>query len=245
MCTQDRCGSRSTTSPTCPTRCRTCLFWELDPVRRAARSSAERGARREGGLGLARCCREWGSCGRVAYVDDEPVGYVIYAPPAYVPGVDDLPDRAGPRGRGAADDHAVRRPGHRGGGLGRLLIQGMARGPDQARRTSARSRRSGHPRRGRQGAAWCRRTSCSRVGFKTQRAAPAPPADAAGAAVGADLARRGRAGAGAAARRGAPGAAADAEARAAAGPLLNGTDACPRRRDVGTGSGEPGGTVRR
>ena len=28
---------------------------------------------------------EWGSCGRIAYVDDEPVGFVTYAPPQFVP----------------------------------------------------------------------------------------------------------------------------------------------------------------
>ena len=28
---------------------------------------------------------EWGSCGKLAYVDGMPAGFVMYAPPAYVP----------------------------------------------------------------------------------------------------------------------------------------------------------------
>ena len=34
---------------------------------------------------------EWGSCGQVAYVDGDPAGYVLFAPPTYFPGVDAFP----------------------------------------------------------------------------------------------------------------------------------------------------------
>src|SRR6476619_5894195 len=65
-----------------PDPCRSCLFWELDPVRRA-RVEDPRG---EKDAWLSQVLREWGSCGRVALVDDVPVGYLVYAPEAFVPG---------------------------------------------------------------------------------------------------------------------------------------------------------------
>ena len=53
-----------------PTPCRSCIAWELDPV-------AARAAREAGGVEiekeswLSAVLLEWGSCGRIAYVDDE------------------------------------------------------------------------------------------------------------------------------------------------------------------------------
>src|SRR3954453_22943194 len=62
--------------------CRSCLFWELDPVRRerVADPCAEEGP------WVSHVPRGWGSCGRVAPVDARPVGYLVYAPGAFVPG---------------------------------------------------------------------------------------------------------------------------------------------------------------
>ena len=40
---------------------------------------------------VSRVLREWGSCGRVAMVDDEPVGHAIYAPASYLPGAAGFP----------------------------------------------------------------------------------------------------------------------------------------------------------
>ncbi|MCW2844351.1 MAG: GCN5-related N-acetyltransferase, partial [Nocardioides sp.] len=56
--------------------CRSCLFWELDPVRRARveDACAEKDA------WVSEVLRGWGSCGRVALVDDAVVGYLVYAP---------------------------------------------------------------------------------------------------------------------------------------------------------------------
>lgn len=70
-----------------PDACRTCLFWELDPVRR--RAVAEPGCEKESWV--SHVLLEWGSCGRVAYVDGEPAGYVLYAPPSYLPGSEAFP----------------------------------------------------------------------------------------------------------------------------------------------------------
>jgi GNAT superfamily N-acetyltransferase len=105
-----------------PSPCRTCLFWELDPVRRdrAEDPCGEKDA------WISEVLREWGSCGRVALVDDEPVGYAIYAPEAFVPGAAGFPTAP------VSSDAVLLTtvyvdPGHARGGLGRMLVQGMAR----------------------------------------------------------------------------------------------------------------------
>lgn len=101
--------------------CRSCLFWELDPVRRARVTDAAA----EKDAWVSEVLREWGSCGRVALVDDRPVGYVLYAPEAYVPGAAAFP--TAPVSTDAVLlTTAYVDPAHRGGGLGRMLVQGMA-----------------------------------------------------------------------------------------------------------------------
>lgn len=69
---------------------------------------------------------EWGSCGRVAYVDDVPAGFVLYAPPAYVPR-----SLAFPTSPVAADAVQLMTarimPGYQGQGLGRVLVQTVAK----------------------------------------------------------------------------------------------------------------------
>ena len=62
--------------------CRTCVFWELDPVRR--QRVDEPAAEKE--TWMSGVLRDWGSCGRVLLLDDRPVGYALYAPPAYFAG---------------------------------------------------------------------------------------------------------------------------------------------------------------
>lgn len=108
-----------------PAACRKCVFWELHPV---AAQQADQG----GDLALEKeawisaALLEWGSCGRVAYVDDVPAGFLMYAPPSYVPR-----SVAFPTSPVSAD--AVLLMGGRvlpefgGGGLGRMLIQGAAK----------------------------------------------------------------------------------------------------------------------
>lgn len=61
--------------------CRTCLFWELDPVRRGRLEPADAAEEKE--AWLSEVLREWGSCGRVAVIDDRPVGYVVYVPASF------------------------------------------------------------------------------------------------------------------------------------------------------------------
>jgi GNAT superfamily N-acetyltransferase len=105
-----------------PEPCRSCLFWELDPVRRQ-RVEDPRG---EKDAWVSEVLREWGSCGRVALVDDEPVGYLIYAPASYVPGAAGFPTApVSPDAVLLTNVYVA--PAHAGGGLGRMLVQGMAR----------------------------------------------------------------------------------------------------------------------
>ena len=102
--------------------CRTCVFWELDPVRRQrVEEPAE-----EKEAWMSAVLRDWGSCGRVVLVDDRPVGYALYAPPAYFAGSSAFP--TSPVSTDAVLLSAVYvDPVARGGGFGRMLVQGMAR----------------------------------------------------------------------------------------------------------------------
>jgi GNAT superfamily N-acetyltransferase len=104
--------------------CTTCLFWQLDPVSRERVPPAEAAAEKE--AWVSHVLREWGSCGRVVLVDDRPVGYAIYAPPPYMPGAGAFPTAP------VSPDAVLLStvwvdPAHRGGGLARMLVQGMAR----------------------------------------------------------------------------------------------------------------------
>lgn len=104
--------------------CRSCLFWELDPVRRGQVPVEEREALKE--AWLSEVLREWGSCGRVALVDDRAVGFLIYVPARFVPGAESFP--TAPVSHDAVLLTTVwLEPEYAGGGLGRMLIQAMAR----------------------------------------------------------------------------------------------------------------------
>ncbi|MDX6358879.1 MAG: hypothetical protein QOH37_1933 [Nocardioidaceae bacterium] len=102
--------------------CRACVFWELDPVSRARVDDAAD----EKQTWVSTVLRDWGSCGRVALQDDRPVGYVLYAPPAFYPGAGAFP--TAPVSADAVLLSAVYvDPAARGGGFGRMLVQGLAR----------------------------------------------------------------------------------------------------------------------
>jgi GNAT superfamily N-acetyltransferase len=111
--------------PDLPGRCRACVFWELDPVSgeaaaRAGRPEAEKEA------WISAVLLEWGSCGRVVYVDEKPVGFVLYAPPAYVPRSLAFP--TSPVSPDAVQlMTAWLKPGFQGQGLGRVIVQTVAK----------------------------------------------------------------------------------------------------------------------
>jgi hypothetical protein len=93
-----------------PPTCRSCVFWELDPVSKARAEASDPGLEKESWI----------------YVDGVPAAYVLFAPPQYVPR-----SVAFPTSPVSAD--AVLLMTARvlsefsGGGLGRMLIQGMAK----------------------------------------------------------------------------------------------------------------------
>jgi GNAT superfamily N-acetyltransferase len=105
--------------------CRGCVFWELDPVA-GARARANGAAELEKEAWVSDTLLEWGSCGQLIYVDGAPVGHALYAPPAYVPRAAAFP--TSPASSDAVLLMSARvAPGFTGGGLGRMLIQGVAR----------------------------------------------------------------------------------------------------------------------
>jgi GNAT superfamily N-acetyltransferase len=108
-----------------PVRCRRCVYWELDPV--AGERAQEAGdAALEKEAWVSDTLLEWGSCGQLVYVDGAPAGYVLYAPPAYVPRSIAFPTSP------VSPDAVLLMTGRvlpefLGGGLGRILLQGVAR----------------------------------------------------------------------------------------------------------------------
>jgi GNAT superfamily N-acetyltransferase len=153
-----------------PVACRSCVFWELDPVRRErAVAAGEGGCEKE--AWVSRVLLEWGSCGRVAYVDGDPAGYVVYAPPLFVPGADSFPTAP------VSEDSvllatAMVYPEYAGGGLGRVLMQTVVK--DLVKRGGIRAVEAfGDTRAGRDdgyGGCVLPADYLLRVGFKTQRA---------------------------------------------------------------------------
>ncbi len=110
--------------------------------------------------------REWGSCGRVALVDGEVVGHALYAPVAYFPGAAAIPT-APPSPDAVLLSTVYVEPTARGGGVGRLLVQGMAR--DLVTRNFTAVEAFGDTR-GRSAGCVMPAEFLGRVGFKTHRA---------------------------------------------------------------------------
>jgi GNAT superfamily N-acetyltransferase len=108
-----------------PRRCRRCVFWELDPVGRS-RAEEAGDAELEKEAWVSAVLLEWGSCGKLIEVDGLTAGYVLYAPPAYVP------RSAAFATSPVSPDAALLMtayvlPEFTGGGLGRILLQSVAK----------------------------------------------------------------------------------------------------------------------
>jgi hypothetical protein len=108
-----------------PRSCRQCVFWELDPVS-AERACAAGDPALEKEAWVSQTLLEWGSCGKLVYVDGMAAGYVMFAPPAYVPRSMAFPTSP------VSPDAVLLTTAHvvlpfAGGGLGRMLVQGVAR----------------------------------------------------------------------------------------------------------------------
>src|ERR1039457_6260090 len=108
-----------------PHRCRRCVFWELDPVGHArAQEVGDPALEKE--AWISSTLLEWGSCGKIVYVDGAPAGYALYAPPPYVPRSVAFPTSP------VSADAVLLMTAHvltefSSGGLGRMLVQSMAK----------------------------------------------------------------------------------------------------------------------
>src|SRR6201987_3750247 len=108
-----------------PPKCRRCVFWELGPVSRArAEESGDPELEKESGVSSV--LLGWGSCGKIAYVDGVPAGYMMFAPPQYVPRSIAFPTSP------VSADAVLLMTAHllsefAGGGIGRMLVQAMAK----------------------------------------------------------------------------------------------------------------------
>jgi len=101
----------------------TCTFWEFDPVRRNQIRGHEA---EEKAAWLSRMLRDWGSVGRVLVVDDQPVGHVLWAPALHLPGGDGFATAPVSSDAVLLGSTYVD-PAYRGAGLGRVLVQSMAK----------------------------------------------------------------------------------------------------------------------
>src|SRR4051794_29083499 len=108
-----------------PRRRRRCVFWELDPI--SADQAVEAGdPALEKEAWVSATLLEWGSCGKIVYVDGVPAGFVLYAPPAYVPRSVAFPTSpVSPDAVLLMTSHVL--PEFAGGGLGRMLVQSIAK----------------------------------------------------------------------------------------------------------------------
>jgi GNAT superfamily N-acetyltransferase len=108
-----------------PGRCRKCVFWELDPVA-GARAAESGDTELEKEAWVSATLLEWGSCGKILYVDSVAAGYVLFAPPSYAPRSVAFPTSP------VSADAVVLMTAHvlpefAGAGLGRMLVQGVAK----------------------------------------------------------------------------------------------------------------------
>ena len=159
-----------------PRTCRMCVYWELDPVA-AERACATGDPGLEKEAWISQTLLEWGSCGKLAYVDGMPAGYVMFAPPAYVPRSMAFPTSP------VSADAALLMTAHvvapfAGGGLGRMLVQGVAR--DLTKRgikaiEAFGDAKFGEPEDGRTGGCLAPADFFLSVGFKTVRPHPRYP----------------------------------------------------------------------
>jgi GNAT superfamily N-acetyltransferase len=106
-----------------PHRCRRCVYWEVPPhLREQVEQFGETEVEKE--AWVSSVLLEWGSCGRIVYSGDIPVGFVLYAPPNAVPRA-----QAFPTSPPSADAVLLTAfyvlPEFRGSGLGRALVQAV------------------------------------------------------------------------------------------------------------------------
>ena len=108
-----------------PPTCRSCVFWEVANAPRGPRAGDEVAASGRKEAWWQATQLEWGTPGKVIYVDDQAVGYATFAPPAHFA-------RARQLRRSVSDDALLLAtlwvdPQHRQQGLGKALLQSALR----------------------------------------------------------------------------------------------------------------------
>jgi GNAT superfamily N-acetyltransferase len=108
-----------------PKHCRGCVYWEVAPhLKEQIEQFGEAELEKE--AWVSSVLLEWGSCGRIVYSDKLPVGFVLYAPPSAVPRAMAFPTSPiSPDAVMLTGFHVL--PEFRGGGLGRMLVQAVAK----------------------------------------------------------------------------------------------------------------------
>lgn len=108
-----------------PKHCRGCVFWEVAPhLKEQIEQFGEAELEKE--AWVSSVLLEWGSCGRIVYSDKLPVGFVLYAPPSAVPRAMAFPTSPiSPDAVMLTGFHVL--PEFRGGGMGRMLVQAVAK----------------------------------------------------------------------------------------------------------------------
>lgn len=108
-----------------PSTCRACVRWELDfPAQRTIERNGTGEFEKE--LWLSEVIVDWGNCGYVAYVDENPVGYIVLGPPRHFPRALSFPTSP-PSGDCVLLSTLYVAPDHRGAGIARMLVQTAAR----------------------------------------------------------------------------------------------------------------------
>jgi GNAT superfamily N-acetyltransferase len=146
-----------------PSPCRDCLFWE-------AGHRAPEGATKDDWMSAV--LLEWGSCGRILYVDGDMAGFALYAPPEYVAGVPGYATSA------VSSDAILLMtvrvlPRYAAGGLGRVLIQSVVK--DALSRRGIRALEAFGDVRGEELACVMPAQFLTAVGFKTVHRHPRYP----------------------------------------------------------------------
>ena len=104
-----------------PLRCRSCVTWEVPGAAAAVMSAGDAAFEKE--VWLSGVMLTWGSAGQIVLVDDEPAGFVLYAPPTAIPAAAAFP--TAPVSPDAVLLTTLRiRDDRLGQGLGRFLMNG-------------------------------------------------------------------------------------------------------------------------
>ena len=158
-----------------PVPCRSCVFWELDPsLRSRAEELGDTAFEKEAWISATML--EWGACGLLAEHEGVAAGYALFAPPPLVPRA-----RAFPTAPVSADALLLATitvlPEFRGVGLGRMLVQDVAREAVKRSFTAIEAFGDARPEAEQHAHGGCVTPAAflAMVGFRTVRAHPVWP----------------------------------------------------------------------